>query len=109
MQQFTPETISTLFDLPEETAIKIMVEDEIFSLQSPYWLIACEAPDSHVYLFTLIQWGVKEFACWLSKYPQEDKDCQVFVSSIDRDKGYQLVGFTVSLGTTPPQVIFYTE
>lgn len=109
MKQLTPEAISTLFDLPDDTAVKIMVEDKILPLQSPYWMIACEAPDSHVYDFTLIQWDIKEFACWLRIYPHEDKDCQAFVSSIDGEECYPLVGFIVSHESTPPQVIFHTE
>lgn len=109
MQQLTPDAISMLLTCPEGTEVMIMVEDDILPLQSPYWLIACEAPDHNVYDFTLTQWGVKEFACWLNKFPLEDAECQVFVSSIDGDECYPFVGFTVSLETVIPQVIFYTE
>jgi hypothetical protein len=109
MKRFTVESIAMLMDCSNDTEAVIMLEDEFLLLQIPNWLLACEAPDCHVYPFPEINWNIKDLATWLRKYPLEDNDCELLVSTVDGSENYTIVGFTISSETNPPQVIFYTE
>lgn len=118
MQQMTSESITTLRSMPKDTVVLIMVEDELLDLQSPYWELACEAPDHHVYEFKharwvfdykLAQWTLHDLAQWLGGFHLEDDECWAYAMASNGEEGYPLVGFTVSDETDPPQVIFYVE